>query len=131
MKHDVGMEILNELGKAEITVKASQSKKPQNLLELIDNDDLDVIFNGYRSLAMYKDALLKLFNQLKAELADLVINCKKSFLECAKEIRSKLTELNILLNPKDEEVLLAHIEFNRHPRFVTEEYHLDIIKKKL
>jgi len=130
MKHNIGNTLLTELSKAEITIKARQSKKPKNLLELLDNDDLDVIFNGYQSLGEYKQALLKLFNQLKAELGDLVINCKKSFLECTKEIRSKLSELNILLNPKDEEVLLAHIEFNRHPRFVTEEYHLDLIKKK-
>ena len=40
MKEDVGTAILTELSKAEISVKSRQNKKPQNLLDLLDNDDL-------------------------------------------------------------------------------------------
>jgi hypothetical protein len=130
MKKDVGTAILTELSKAEITVKARQNKKPQNLLDLLDNDDLDVLFNGYQNLSEYKEALLILYNSFKIEITELARDCKEAFIEGLRRIKSKLSELTILLNPSEEEILLAHVAFKRNPRFVTEDYQLILIKKK-
>lgn len=130
MKEDIGTAILTELSKAEITVKARQNKKPQNLLDLLDNDDLDVFFNGYQNLSDYKEVLLRLYNCFKIEITELARGCKEAFVEVLRQIKSKLSELTIILNPKEEEILLAHVEFKRNPRFVTEDYQLSLIKKK-
>jgi hypothetical protein len=130
MKHNVGTAILTELSRAEISIKTRQNKKTENLLELLSNDDLDVHFNGYPSLSSYKQSLLRLYENFKAEMAELVNDCKETFLERLKQIKSKLSELTIMLNPNDQDILLAHVVFKRNPRFVTEDYQLSMIKKK-
>lgn len=130
MKHNVENTLLAELSRAEITIKIRQSKKPQNLLELLDNDDLDVHFNGYPSLSAYKEGLLRLYECFKVEMADVAIASKEAFLERLKQIKSKLSELTIMLNPKDQDILLAHVVFKRSPRFATEDYQMSLIKKK-
>ena len=130
MQHDVGAAILMELSSAEIIVKAQQNKKPQNLLDLLENDELDVQFNGADSLSHYKEVLSRLYECFKTELADLAQSCRDIFLEMLRQIKSKLSELYVLHNPKDQDLLLAHVVFKRNPRFVTQDYQLELIKKK-
>jgi len=130
MQHDVGAAILMELSSAEIIVKAQQNKKPQNLLDLLENDELDVLFNGADSLSQYKEVLSRLYERFKMELAELVQSCRDTFLDVLRQIKAKLSELYVLHNPKDQDLLLAHVVFKRNPRFVTQDYQLALIKKK-
>jgi len=71
MNHNAGIEAIDKLTIADITIKTSKSKKPENLLELLENNELDVFFNGYTSISSYKEALILTFHNFKQELADL------------------------------------------------------------
>jgi hypothetical protein len=130
MNHNAGIAAIDELTIADITIKTSKSKKPENLLELLENNELEVLFNGYNSIGSYKEALMLTFHNFKKELAELDTSKYEQLQSTIQEIKNNLYEVHVLLNPKDEDLLLAHVVFQRHPRFVHEEHQLNIIKKK-
>jgi hypothetical protein len=130
MNHNAGIAAIDKLTIADITIKTSKSKKPENLLELLENNELDVFFNGYNSIGSYKEALMLTFNNFKKELAELDISKYDQVESTLQEIKNCLYEVHVLLNPKDEDLLLAHVVFHRPPRFIQEDHQLNIIKKK-
>ena len=130
MNHNAGIAAIDKLTMADITIKTSKSKKPENLLELLENNELDVFFNGYNSIGSYKEALMLIFHNFKQELAELDTSKYDQLQSTIQDIKNSLYEVQVLLNPKDEDILLAHVVFHKPPRFVQEDHHVSIIKKK-
>jgi hypothetical protein len=124
------MTILNELESSKCTLKSRVKRKELSFLDLDPSPDIE--FNGHISLATYYIGMQHLYRKFKTELIELVENNPiYSIEQTLIELQHRVVELDILLNPKDSEILLAQINiagnFSRH---FSETYELDSVKKK-
>jgi hypothetical protein len=73
-----------------------------------------------------------LFIKFKTALEDLVSNSSPALVEQSLiDLLSRVTELDILLNPKNPEILLAQINIaGNFTRKLEESYELESVKKK-
>ena len=124
------MIILEELQNSKCTLKSRVTRTELSFLDLGSN--LDIEFNGFSTLATYHNNLNALFIKFKTALEDLVSNSSPALVEQSLiDLLSRVTELDILLNPKNPEILLAQINIaGNFTRKLEESYELESVKKK-
>lgn len=122
--------ILNELESSKCSLKSRASRKEISFLDLHTSPDIE--FNGFNTLAAYYNSMQQLFVEFKSALRELVTkNPNPAFDEFLIELQNRVMELDILLNPKDSEILLAQINISgNYTRQFSETYELDSVKKK-
>jgi hypothetical protein len=124
------MIILEELQNSKCTLKSRVTRTELSFLDLGSN--LDIEFNGFSTLATYHGNMNALFIKFKTALEDLVSNSSPALVEQSLiDLLSRVTELDILLNPKNPEILLAQINIaGNFTRKLEESYELESVKKK-
>lgn len=122
--------LLEELARAEITIKSRRSKAQRSLLDLLEKEDNELMFNASETIAAYQGKLFLLYTSFKRELGELALlehNEQKSIVD---DIGDRISELNLLLNPKDADLLLARLSIPANTRLLDDEYRLNFVRKK-
>jgi len=123
------MEIFDELHTAEISFKSKHPIKEYSMLDLEDTD-VNFLFNSSNSLANYRQRVIGLHQKFKVELDRLKSESASMQGDIVRIIKSRITELNILLNPKNEEIQYARINLPRYSQKTDNTGNLDCLKKK-
>lgn len=124
------MGVFEELSQAEITIRTKGARKSQSLLDFLDDNELQVQFNNCDTVIEYRNQLLIHYHLFKDSLARLGLNNSHDLEETILNVKSKINEISMLLNPKDVDLVYAHVILPRNPRFINEAYHVDMVKKK-
>jgi len=122
--------VFEELSKAEISVRTKGSRKSQSLLDLLDDNELHIQFNGCDTVHEYREELMSKYHHFKESLSQLAFSGSQNIEETILHLRTRINEVAMLLNPKDDDLVYAHVSLPRNPRFISDDYQANIVKKK-
>lgn len=122
-------EVFSELGKAELNFKVKSAKFELTLLDL-DVPGTQFSFNDSPSLSNYRNRILKLFESFKWSINQLHLESEACMLDLLSLIQTNISELHILLHPRCEDLLFAHMSLKGSTRSLGSESEINTIKKK-
>ncbi|NVK03480.1 MAG: RteC domain-containing protein [Flavobacteriia bacterium] len=102
--------IFEELRRSEVSFVEKGDSLDNGVYQLFEADTRGVSFNGFDSLSEYFQHLLNLYSRFKAALSDALVSGSKKVKRTIRYIKGLICELQILLNPKNEDLLLARVE---------------------
>lgn len=123
--------IFDELSKAEISVRTRNSRKSICLLDLLDDNELDILFNGCDSIAMYHRQAMNEYNRFKEKLSALTLEHLDVITTSVQIVKSRMKEVSVLLNPIDQELVYTRVVLPKTPRFISDEYQIKVIKNRV
>lgn len=122
--------VFEELSKAEITLRTKGSRKTLSLLDLLDDNELDIQFNGCDTVSMYRDFAMIQYSFFKDDLGRLAREDTTTIYHTVRCIKSLIREVSMLLNPLNDDLVFSHVVIPRNPRFITDLYQINILRKK-
>lgn len=128
MKNIMGM--LDELSVATISAPSSRSRRVISLMDLLDENNINFQFNNCDSIAIYKAHLLKMYDLFKIEMAVLSTVDKLIIIETLHQIKTRISEISVLLNPKNDDLLYAHVCIPKSKRILRDQNQAPLLKKK-
>lgn len=123
--------IFDELSKAEISVRTRGSRKSLCLLDLLDDNELDIQFNGCDSIAMYHHQAMNEYHRFKEKLSALTLEHLDVITSSVQTVKSRMKEVSVLLNPIDQELVYTRVILPKNPRFISDENQIKIIKNRV
>lgn len=122
--------LLYEIGKAEISVQSKRSFKQLSLLDLLEKEDEDLLFNSSENLREYRVVLETMLDQFNLELDELFNLDEKQRKKPLQAINRRLTELNVILNPKDKDLHFSRIDIPNSNRHFNNQGQIEFVRKK-
>ncbi|KAB2807678.1 hypothetical protein [Phaeocystidibacter luteus] len=102
--------IFEELRRSEVSFVEDRDSVDSGVYQLFEADTRGVSFNGFDSLSEYFQYLLNLYSQFKAALSDVLDTGTKKAKNTLRYIKGLIGEIQILLNPRNEDLLLARVD---------------------
>lgn len=122
--------VFDELSKAEISVRTKGTRKTLSLLDLLDDNELDIQFNGCDTVSIYRDTVMIQYSFFKDDLGRLAYEDSTTIYHTVRYIKSLISEVSMLLNPLNDDLIFSHVLIPRNPRFISDLYQINILQKK-
>ena len=124
------MGVLDELCVASISTPSSRSRRVISLMDLLDENDIYFQFNNCDTIATYKAQTMKLYALFKTEMAVLASEDSAMIIETLHQIKTRISEISVLLNPKNNDLLYAHVSIPRSKHILRDRDQTELLKKK-
>ncbi|GGH64711.1 RteC domain-containing protein [Phaeocystidibacter marisrubri] len=111
--------IFEELRRSEVSFVEDRDSLDSGVYQLFEADTRGVSFNGFDSLSEYFQHLLNLYSQFKAALSDVLDSGVKKAKNTLRYIKGLIGEIQILLNPRNEDLLLARVDIKSTSKIAT------------